>query len=246
MKPLLIAHRGDSAHAPENTLPAFEQALEKGADWIELDLTLSGDGQPVVSHDLGLWRRARRRARLDRLSADQLAEVDVSRGFPRHRGAHIPRLAEVLECVGDRCSLYLELKSHGGGRRDPRNLALLQAVLGQIPRRSRHALASFDPGLVRGALEEGRRAVLILKDPRALYRLSTSERERLHAVSARHDVLRPGFVRRVLRCGAQLWTWTVDGEAAILRAFERGARGFCCNDVARARSAIDRLEEGRG
>ena len=49
MKPLLIAHRGDSAHAPENTLPAFAQALAKGADWIELDLALSADGQAVTT-----------------------------------------------------------------------------------------------------------------------------------------------------------------------------------------------------
>jgi glycerophosphoryl diester phosphodiesterase len=241
MKPLLIAHRGDSAHAPENTLPAFAQALAKGADWIELDLTLSADGQAVVSHDDTLWRRARRRARVDQLRAEELAHVDVSHGFPGFSGTGLPSLSEVLDRFGKQVSFYLELKSHGGGRRDPRNRALLDAVLNLVPRRSRHALASFDPGLVRGALEEGRRAVLILKDPRALYRLDGSEREGLLAVSARHNVLSPGFVQRVQRSGAALWTWTVDGEAAIRGAWERGARGFCCNDVAQARAILDRL-----
>jgi glycerophosphoryl diester phosphodiesterase len=241
MKPQLIAHRGDSAHAPENTFPAFAQALAKGADWIELDLALSADGQPVVSHDFGLWRRARRRIRLDQLSADELARVDVSRGFAEHRGASVPSLCDVLDQFGKDGSFYLELKSHGGGRRDPRNRALLEAVLRQVPRRSRHALASFDPGLVRGVLEQGRRAVLILKDPRALYRLDASERSRLFAVSAHHQVLKPGLIRRVLKNGVRLWTWTVDGEAAIRRAWEHGARGFCSNDVAEARAVLDRL-----
>ena len=178
------------------------------------------------------------------MSVAQLAEVDVSHGFPGFAGTSVPSLAEVLDSFGKQASLYLELKSHGGGRRDPRNRALLEAVLRLVPRRSRHALASFDPGLVRGALEEGRRAVLILKDPRAIYRLDAGERTRLHAVSARHNVLNPGFVRRVTKAGVPLWTWTVDGEAEIRRAWERGARGFCCNDVAAARSVLDRLQAG--
>lgn len=241
MRPILIAHRGDSAHAPENTLPAFEQAIDKGADWIELDLTLCSEGQAVVSHDENLWRRARRRTRLDQLSAEELRSVDVSRGFPQHRGSGIPTLAETLDRFGEQIPFYLELKSHGGGRRDPRNRALLDATLRVVPRRSRHVLASFDPGLVRGALEEGRRAVLILKDPRALYRLSAPERARLYAVSARHNVLNPGFVRRVALSGARLWTWTVDGESKIRLARERGADGFCCNDVGQARAILDRL-----
>ena len=56
-------------------------------------------------------------------------EADVSHGFPRFRGTGVPSLAEVLNAVGKQASLYLELKSRGGGRRDPRNRALLEAEI---------------------------------------------------------------------------------------------------------------------
>jgi len=179
---------------------AFEQAIAKGAGMIEMDLLLSVDGEVVISHDDTLWRRARKRRRLDRMTADELAHIDVSRGFR----------------------------------------FLLEACLRQIPRNSRHLLASFDAGLVRGALQAGRKGVLILKDPAALKLLAPAERRQLHAVSARFDLLTAPFVDTVRRTGARLWCWTIDGEKKITQALDRGADGVCCNDVGAARAVIDR------
>jgi glycerophosphoryl diester phosphodiesterase len=245
MPPLLIAHRGDSAHAPENTIPAFEQAVAKGADWIELDLTLSSDDEVVVCHDATLWRRARSRKRLRSLTAAELARVDVSRGFPAFAPTGVPRLGEVLDSVGIAIPLYLELKSPGGGRRNPMARRLLERCLAHVPRSSGHALASFDAGLVRGVIEAGRRAVLILKDPSAFFGMSPLHRRGLYAVSVRHDVLRPDFVEHVTRERLRLWVWTVDEEKAISRALDRGAHGICGNDVARARAVLNKLAEIR-
>ncbi len=239
MSPLLIAHRGDSAHAPENTLAAFEQAVARGADMIEMDLGLSADGQVMVHHDRTLTRRAGIRRRIDRMSAEALARVDVSRGFADVPFAPVPRLDEVLGTVGRSVPLYLELKSDGGGRRHAANRRLLEACLRLVPRHSPHVLASFDPGLVRGAMEAGRAGVLILSDPARFLRLDPRERRRLHAVSARWDLLTPSFVERVRRTGTRLWCWTVDGSEAITSALDRGAHGVCCNDVAAARTVLD-------
>ena len=50
-RPIIFAHRGDLAHAPENTLPAFQQAIQKGADGVELDVKLTADGHVIVIHD---------------------------------------------------------------------------------------------------------------------------------------------------------------------------------------------------
>lgn len=240
MTPLLIAHRGDSAHAPENTLPAFEQAIRKGADWIEMDLTLAGDGEVVVSHDFTLWRRARSRRRLADLSAEELARVDVSRGFPGFSPTGVPSLQEVLAAIGSQLPLYLELKSEGGGRRRAAPRLLLERCLELVPRSSAHALASFDTGLVRGALQAKRRTILILSDPVALARLSAVERRALHAVSIRQDRLKEPFVKRLREEGQRIWTWTVDGESEIRRALLLGASGICGNDVARLKGAIAR------
>jgi glycerophosphoryl diester phosphodiesterase len=243
MTPLLIAHRGDSAHAPENTLPAFEQAIRKGADWIEMDLTLARDGEVVVSHDFSLWRRARSRRRLGDLSAGELAQVDVSRGFPGFSPTGVPRLPEVLAVIGSRLPLYLELKSEGGGRRLAAHRQLLQRCLQLVPASSPHALASFDTGLVRGALQAKRRAILILSDPAALARLRTNERRALYAVSIRHDLLGEPFVLRLREEGLRIWAWTLDAERDIARARKLGAEGICGNDVAQLRATLDRQGE---
>jgi glycerophosphoryl diester phosphodiesterase len=241
-RPLVIAHRGDSAHAPENTLPAFEAAVAKGADCIELDLLLSHDGEVVVCHDPVLTRLAGGRQRVRDLDAAELARVDVGgRLFPRFAGTGIPALAVVLERVGTRLPLCLELKSCGHGRREADNRRLLARCLQLVPRRSAHALASFDAGLVRGVLEAGRKAVLIVSEAAALRRLAPRELSALHAVSAAHDLLDEEFVRRVVRADVPLWVWTVDGERAVRRALAWGASAICGNDVAANRALIDRL-----
>ena len=112
MNPLLdlsarpvIAHRGASAHAPENTLPAFELAVRQGADAFELDVRLTRDGAPVVMHDETLERttsliglvRARTLAELRAADAGCSFTPDGGRTLPfRDRGVRIPTLAEVL------------------------------------------------------------------------------------------------------------------------------------------------------
>lgn len=119
-KPLIIAHRGDSAYAPENTLAAFRMALEKGADGVEFDVQLSKDGVPVVIHDYNLKRTGGRPEMVDSLTAKQLGKVDVGSWFRLKNGvaeneefSHqtVPTLIEVLEtlksCPGP---IYVELK----------------------------------------------------------------------------------------------------------------------------------------
>ena len=123
MTPLIIAHRGASRHAPENTLAAFRMAVEAGAGGIELDVQLSKDCIPVVFHDADLRRIARRRERVSDLTADELAKVDVGAWFDKRKrsthtfaGEGIPTLAKVLEQLeGFAGKLYVELKS------DPHN-----------------------------------------------------------------------------------------------------------------------------
>jgi glycerophosphoryl diester phosphodiesterase len=102
---LVIGHRGNAAHAPENTVESFRQALASGADAIELDVRVTRDGIAVVIHDETLERIAGRREPVARLSASELAHVDAGYTFTadgvsfpyRGRGLTIPKLADVLE-----------------------------------------------------------------------------------------------------------------------------------------------------
>ena len=77
MTPSVIAHRGDSAHAPENTLRSVRQALAKNADWIEVDLQLTRDGQAVVFHDEDLHRLTGQIGRVENHSSSELRDLHV-------------------------------------------------------------------------------------------------------------------------------------------------------------------------
>ncbi len=118
--PLVIAHRGDSHNAPENTLAAFKMALDKGADGVEFDVQLSRDGVPMVIHDHDLSRTAGTSARVAELTADELSKVDVGLWFngkypkrqrPEFRLETIPTLETLLNTLRDISGpTYIELK----------------------------------------------------------------------------------------------------------------------------------------
>ncbi len=111
--PLVIAHRGDSAHRPENTLAAFAGALEVGATLVELDVQLTADGEVMVLHDVTLDRTTDTRGDVRRMT---LAEVRAaSAGYPSvfggaWAGERVPTLAEVLALVRGRARVLIEVK----------------------------------------------------------------------------------------------------------------------------------------
>lgn len=109
--PLIIAHRGASGDAPENTLAAFRLAMDQGADMIELDLHQSKDGVLVICHDLKLYRTARVKKTIKQLTLKELKRLDVGRWFhPRFSGETIPTLEEVLKLTENHIRLNIEIK----------------------------------------------------------------------------------------------------------------------------------------
>lgn len=96
---LTWAHRGASGTAPENTLPAFEQAIRAGADGIELDLQRTSDGHLVVCHDETVDRTSNGHGAIVDLTLDELRALDFAHGDPRFVGTRIPLLQEVFELM---------------------------------------------------------------------------------------------------------------------------------------------------
>src|SRR5512143_1463332 len=95
-QPVVFAHRGASAHAPENTLAAFELALAQDADAIELDVKLTADGQAVVIHDPTLNRTTGSQGSVKNMSLAELKSLDAGSYFSEtYRGEKIPTLEEV-------------------------------------------------------------------------------------------------------------------------------------------------------
>jgi len=119
-KPLIIAHRGASALAPENTLAAFRKALADGADGVEFDVRLTKDGEVVVFHDATLRRLSDQKSLVSSLTAAELQKIDVGSWFARRgktdadedfSGETIPTLIQLLDFLKDfKGLIYIELK----------------------------------------------------------------------------------------------------------------------------------------
>ncbi|MCX8073177.1 MAG: glycerophosphodiester phosphodiesterase family protein [Candidatus Binatia bacterium] len=165
-KCLCIAHRGSSAHAPEHTRAAFELALEQGAQMIELDVQLSADNALVVLHDADVARTSNGKGKVRELSLDQLRNLDAGSWFAAaFAGQKVLTLEEVLELIGGRALLNVEIKSprEEGGILIPRLLASLERF-GAL---HTTLISSFDWWLLGDVREESEevRLALLWSDP---------------------------------------------------------------------------------
>jgi glycerophosphoryl diester phosphodiesterase len=112
-RPVIFAHRGASAHSPENTLSSFNLAVLQGTDAVELDVNLSADGHVVVFHDLTLDRTTDGSGRLSQKNLVELRDLDAGAFFSdKFRGEKIPVLEEVFETVGKKTFINIEFKNY--------------------------------------------------------------------------------------------------------------------------------------
>jgi glycerophosphoryl diester phosphodiesterase len=112
-RPLIFAHRGASAYAPENTLASFRLAAELGADGIELDAKLSSDGVVVVMHDQTVDRTTNGQGSVSNLTADALHHLDAGSHFSsEYKEETVPTLEEVFEMVGQKVYINVEVTNY--------------------------------------------------------------------------------------------------------------------------------------
>ena len=224
--PLVIAHRGDSAHRPENTLAALAGALELGAVAVELDVQLTGDGHVVVLHDSRLERTTSGQGDVRQMT---LAEVRaVSAGYPSRfgdawAGERVPTLADALALLRDRARVLIEIKTESVTADATGGLeALTAAQVRRAQMADKVALISFDqravvrlrqlaPEMTRGRIFGRTDADEVLRDA------ATAGCE---LVMPHKSQLGDELVRRVHAAGLKLATWVVD-EPEELRQLAR-------------------------
>jgi glycerophosphoryl diester phosphodiesterase len=111
-RPLIFAHRGACLVAPENTLPAFQAAVDLGADGVELDVQYTSDGQLVIIHNPTLDDIAPGEGKVTSHTLEELRELDAGVAFaPEFEGTRIPTLDEVLDLLKDKLIVNIELKA---------------------------------------------------------------------------------------------------------------------------------------
>ncbi len=201
--PLIIAHRGASAVAPENTLAAFEAAIAAGADGIEFDVRLSRDDVPVVIHDDTLYRTAGVRGRVADMPADQLNEFDVP---------SVAQLFDVFQSNG--LVLYLEMKGSQTGLAEECCRLVKQCGL-----KDRVVFSCFD----HSVLQTIKNTDSTFKTAALFHASDAFILERARAVGAdglalHYRLCNPQLLEEANRAGFKVAVWTVDDPAWVKQA----------------------------
>jgi glycerophosphoryl diester phosphodiesterase len=145
IRPLIVAHRGSSGTAPENTLAAFKQAIDDHADMIELDVRMSKDYELVVLHDRGVRRTTNAKGSIWNLTLGDLRRFDAGSWFHRKFSEErIPSLRQVIDILPQHLRLNIEVKTDGDRRK---NLAFQESLILLLREKNfvqRATVSSFD------------------------------------------------------------------------------------------------------
>lgn len=223
-RPLVWGHRGTRRGPPENTLAAFERALQQGADGVELDVRPCADGEIVVFHDPDLVRMAGDARAVAALGCVELRAIDLG------AGQHAPRLGEVLDLVlGAGKCVNVEIK------RDVADLDAsvdaVAAILGarSAVERARLIVSSFDRGAIaRLAAGLSDVAVALLFADAAEPRPELARGWHAHP---RHTLATAEAVARWKGEGRVVNTWTVNHADEAVRLAATGVDGIMTDDV---------------
>ena len=225
---MIIAHRGASHDAPENTLASVNLAWERNADATEVDIHLSKDNRIMVIHDGDTKRTTGKKMVIRESMSPALRSLDANNGMDQFKGERIPFLEEVIATVPNGKILFIEVKT------DTVIIPYLVEVLASSPDKSRLVVISFDFDV----------CAMMKKEIPAIpvfwlhYTLSGSYKTKwisravdagLDGLNFRHTGISQDFVEAVHRSGMKMFAWTVDDPEDAARLIEIGIDGITSN-----------------
>jgi glycerophosphoryl diester phosphodiesterase len=220
----IVAHRGNSSAAPENTMAAFKSALDAGIRLVELDVHLSGDGQVIVMHDADVRRTTNGSGSLGNMTLAEIKELDAGTWFsPQFAGEKVPTLREVLNLIRGRAGVYIEIKDEDKILADKvlklladtgmsENAVIISFIEKSLARVKELApeqitsLLSCNPDIIERAIE-----------------LNTD------GISPAHGIVDRQFVEKAHKAGFFVAVWTVDEPEDLQRMLEAGVDTITSN-----------------
>lgn len=234
-KTLIQAHRGASAYAPENTLPAFQMAVDMGADGIECDIHLTRDGQFVVCHDETVNRTSDGTGRIAAKTLAELKTLDFGVKFDsRFAGTRIPTLEEMLDVVGGMRVINIEIKRFdhpmGQAAASDRFYELLtnKNVL------SRTIVSSFDEEALKVLKQRHPDTVTCLLYSGGKNKCETADKLHCSAIHPDFAHLTAAEIDKAHGKGMKVNCWTPNSQEDIRRQILAGCDGIITNYPDRA------------
>ncbi len=235
---MVIAHRGASAGAPENTLAAFELAINEGADWVELDVQETREGEIVIIHDSDLKKIAGSGLKVFDSSLAELQNVDIgSWKDPSFNDQRIPTLQQVLALCKDRVNIVIELKYYGQEKRLEERVANLVDAAGMQDQIVVMSLSY--PGIQKMKSLRPKWTVGLLSS------VAVGDITRLEAdfFAVNATFANRAFIKHIHQRGRKVLVWTVNDPISMSAMMSKGVDGIITDYPALA-SAIRKERTG--
>ena len=244
-RPILFAHRGSSAHAPENTIAAFQLAFEQGCSAFELDTMLSKDGRMVVIHDRDVSRTTDGKGKVDELPANEILIMDAGKWFhKKYSGQKVPLLEQVLEIFGKKMLINIELKNYHSPI-DPL-ASMVAELIKDMGLEKNVVISSFLPGNLGKVRKILKYIPVALLTPRGLtgvlfrsFVYRSLSKEFIHPDF--RDVNKE-YINKEHQRARRVHAYTVNDEANLSTLIRWGIDGYFCDDPLMAQNVLNQVK----
>ena len=236
----VTAHRGASSGAPENTLASVLLAIEEKANWVEIDVQETSDGQVVVVHDSDLKKIGGSPLKVEESTAEELRQIDIGSWFdPKYQDQRVPLLSEVLATAKGRIGVNIELKYYG--KKPNQNLeAKVVAIVEEVEMASDVIIMSLKQAAVEKIHELRPDWTIGLLTAVAVGDLTRSN---VDFLAVNTGLATRSFVRSAHNAGKQVFVWTVNDPAMMSTVIGRGVDSIITDKPALARSVLEQRKE---
>lgn len=230
---LVIGHRGAAATRPENTLAAFQEAVDRGADWVEIDVQETADGEVVVIHDSDFMKLAGNPLKIWDATMEDLADIDIGSWFdPAYGDQRVATLAEVLEITRDRATLLIELKYYG------HDVDLENRVVAIV-----EAAGMGDQVAIMSLKYQGVQKMRDLRPDWPAGVLATTSFGDITSldvdfIAVGSGLAGPRLVRSAHERGQQVFVWTINDPLEMSAMISLGVDGLITDETAMARDVL--------
>ena len=241
-QPLIIAHRGASAHAPENTLSAFELAIREKADGIEMDVWLCASGEAVVTHNRNVAILTGRAGNLEKMTLRQLKALDFG-GFKATQfyREKIPTLEEVLDLAKNMELINIEIKGVQV-RSNGIELAVAEAIM-KFNLLRRVIVSSFNPAALlriqslNPAIKTG--LLFYEKSPMALRQAWSTKLVDPYSLHPSYSLLKKTMIQKAQEKKHKIFTWTINYPEQVDHCVKLGVDGMITDDPGWMRKLLE-------
>jgi glycerophosphoryl diester phosphodiesterase len=229
----VVAHRGAAGSAPENTLAAVRQAIEDGADWVEIDVQETADGEVVVIHDSDFMKLAGVPLKIWEGSFEQIREIDIGSWYsPVFAAERVPTLREVLDAARGQAKVVIELKYYGHDVDLEQRVVDIVEAAGMVDEVAIMALKYAGLEKIRALRPDWRIGLLSAKALGDLTKLDVD------FLAVNMGMATSRFLSRARAAGKPVYVWTVNSAVDLSRMASLGVTGVITDEPALARSVL--------